>query len=116
MLKRVFFGLMLIVGLACNPLLAKRTTPDSLLWLSQAEVYKTRPPKINTTQPSKKVIVLDAGHGGDDEGAKVDALLEKRVTLTTTLLTKRYLEMMGYRVILTRNKDVFISLSQKSGC
>ena len=113
MLKRVFLGFMLILGLACNPLFAKRTTPDSLLWLSQAEVYKTRPPKINSTQPSKKVIVLDAGHGGDDEGAKVDALLEKRVSLTTTLLTKRYLEMMGYRVVLTRNKDVFISLSQR---
>lgn len=113
MLKRVLFGLLLVIGLSSGALCAKRTTPDSVLWIAQAEANKTHPPKVNSAQPSKKVIVLDAGHGGDDEGAKVDALLEKRVTLTTALLTKRYLEMMGYRVVLTRNKDVFMSLAQR---
>jgi N-acetylmuramoyl-L-alanine amidase len=59
------------------------------------------------------LIVIDPGHGGYDEGARVHSLLEKRMTLTTSLLTKRYLERMGHRVILTRSRDVYISLARR---
>ena len=61
----------------------------------------------------KPIIILDAGHGGYDEGSKVQSLLEKRMTLNTTLLTRKYLDEMGYRVILTRSRDVYISLPQR---
>ena len=40
---------------------------------------------ISTLKP---LIILDAGHGGTDEGAKVNSFMEKRISLTTTLLTK----------------------------
>lgn len=61
----------------------------------------------------KPLIVLDAGHGGYDEGAKVKTFMEKKVTLSTTMLIKQYLEEMGYRVILTRSRDIFLPLSQR---
>ena len=64
----------------------------------------------------KPLIVLDAGHGGSDEGACVRKLQEKRLTLLTALFTKRYLEEKGYRVIMTRSKDVYISLPKRVSC
>ena len=60
------------------------------------------------------LIVIDAGHGGSDEGAKVQTVMEKRITLTTALLAKKHLEKMGYRVILTRSRDIFVSLPKRS--
>ncbi len=61
----------------------------------------------------RPLIILDAGHGGTDEGAKVNAFKEKRLTLLTTLLAKKHLEEMGYRVVLTRSRDTFISLARR---
>jgi N-acetylmuramoyl-L-alanine amidase len=61
------------------------------------------------------IVVLDAGHGGLDFGTKVKYPLvqEKRLCLTTTLLAKKYLEQMGYHVVLTRSKDYAISLQKR---
>ncbi len=59
------------------------------------------------------LVILDAGHGGPDEGTKVQTVLEKRIALSTTLMTKQYLEEMGYQVKLTRAKDAFISLPKR---
>lgn len=58
-------------------------------------------------------IILDAGHGGVDEGAKVRNFKEKRVCLATVLLVKKNLEERGYRVILTRWKDSYVSLPKR---
>jgi N-acetylmuramoyl-L-alanine amidase len=69
--------------------------------------------KISLPQHAKPLIILDAGHGGSDEGAKVHYFMEKRLTLMTTLLLRKYLEEMGYRVIMTRSKDVFIPLHRR---
>jgi N-acetylmuramoyl-L-alanine amidase len=60
------------------------------------------------------LVVIDAGHGGSDEGAKVQTVMEKRITLTTALLTKKHLESLGYRVILTRSRDIFVSLPKRA--
>ena len=69
--------------------------------------------KISLPQHAKPLIILDPGHGGSDEGAKVHYFMEKRVTLMTTLLLRKYLDEMGYRVIMTRSKDVFIPLHRR---
>ncbi len=59
------------------------------------------------------LIILDAGHGGTDEGTKVNAFKEKRLALLTVLLTKKHLEDLGYRVMLTRGRDIFLSLPKR---
>jgi N-acetylmuramoyl-L-alanine amidase len=69
--------------------------------------------KISLPQHAKPLIILDPGHGGSDEGAKVHYFMEKRLTLMTTLLVRKYLDEMGYRVIMTRSKDVFIPLHRR---
>lgn len=70
--------------------------------------------KISLPQHAKPLIILDPGHGGSDEGAKIHYFMEKRLTLMTTLLVRKYLEEMGYRVIMTRSKDVFIPLHRRA--
>ena len=62
---------------------------------------------------NKPVIILDAGHGGHDVGAKVPYLKEKKLALFTTLLTKKYLDEMGYKVILTRAHDAYVPLQKR---
>ncbi|MBM3198885.1 MAG: N-acetylmuramoyl-L-alanine amidase, partial [Chlamydiae bacterium] len=59
------------------------------------------------------LVVIDAGHGGSDEGAKVRQLQEKSITLLTALYAKRELENMGYRVLLTRSRDIYVSLPKR---
>lgn len=55
---------------------------------------------------AKRVIVVDAGHGGHDPGAQGQSgTLEKHVTLKAALTLKEVLEKSGgYEVILTRGK------------
>ena len=59
------------------------------------------------------LIVVDAGHGGFDLGACHYHCEEKDIALATSLLLKRHLNEMGYRVILTRNRDLFIPLKER---
>ena len=54
-------------------------------------------------------IVLDAGHGGHDSGAKGVYGYEKDFALKMTMTTKAALEKRGFKVILTRKDDTFIS-------
>ena len=63
----------------------------------------------------RPTIVLDAGHGGLDRGAKIKYpyVEEKKLTLSLTLLAKKELEKLGYKVILTRSKDYFIPLKKR---
>jgi N-acetylmuramoyl-L-alanine amidase len=73
--------------------------------------------KKKISKSLKKVIVLDAGHGGLDIGTKENKpyLEEKKAALTTAILAKKYLDQLGYKVILTRSTDAFIPLSQRVG-
>lgn len=59
------------------------------------------------------IIVVDAGHGGKDEGARVKVCKEKKLTLLTGYLVKKHLETLGYRVVMTRARDVFLPLGTR---
>lgn len=63
-----------------------------------------------------RTVVLDAGHGGYDNGAKaVKGLPEKILTLDVARRVKPLLEARGYRVVMTRATDVFIPLGLRTG-
>ncbi len=68
---------------------------------------------LSSPNALKPLIVLDAGHGGSDEGAKINTFMEKKIALTTAFLTKKHLEELGYRVIMTRSRDVFMPLPRR---
>ncbi len=76
-----------------------------------------KPPFAGTKRKNrkKKVIVIDPGHGGVDPGAiGKNGTYEKTVVLATGKKLKETLEKTGrYTVILTRDRDVFLELSER---
>lgn len=69
--------------------------------------------------PGKKIIVLDPGHGGHDPGnlggVKINGIPEKNVTISAARNIKKILEDSGrYEVIMTRDRDIFVDLRDRS--
>lgn len=63
----------------------------------------------------RRVIVIDAGHGGHDPGASGrNGTYERDVTLEAARELRRQLENTGrYDVVLTRDTDVYLTLQQR---
>jgi N-acetylmuramoyl-L-alanine amidase len=60
------------------------------------------------------VVVIDAGHGGQDPGAAGQSSHEKDLTLAAAQTLKARLERSGrYKVVLTRDHDVYVPLEQR---
>ncbi len=93
-----------------------------------AEDQKSRQPLQQAARPAasapeakkkktddKRVIAIDAGHGGVDPGAiGVSGVYEKHITLAMAQELRRHLEKGGrYKVVLTRDDDVFIRLRDR---
>jgi len=68
------------------------------------------------TFSEKKRIVIDAGHGGHDPGAVgPNKLYEKDVVLDIALKLRELLQKNpNYEIFLTRDKDAFIPLEQRT--
>ena len=66
-------------------------------------------------EPTRRTIVLDPGHGGDDPGAiGASGTYEKRLVLKAADELKGLLEATGdYRVIMTRDSDVYLRLGER---
>ena len=62
----------------------------------------------------KKLIILDAGHGGRDIGASNKNIIEKDLTLSMTLKLRDILKKMGYRVRMTRSTDKTMRLKERT--
>ncbi len=64
---------------------------------------------------TRPVIVIDPGHGGIDPGAAaLSGVYEKDLILSFAQLLKKKLDAEGrYRVLMTREQDVFISLGDR---
>ena len=81
-----------------------RIDADRLLGpLVKAHAEPLAAPKLN-------VVAIDPGHGGEDSGtfnARL-RLEEKAVTLDVSKRLKTCLEAKGYRVVMTRDRDVYI--------
>ncbi len=64
--------------------------------------------------PKMYTVVVDAGHGGQDPGAEAFGFKEKNITLAVAQELRRELEETGrYKVVLTRDKDVYITLHDR---
>jgi len=66
------------------------------------------------TSAKGKVVVLDAGHGGDDPGAINGSLKEKNIVLSIAQKAGKELQGRGYKVYYTRSKDKFINLRDRT--
>lgn len=64
-------------------------------------------------------VIVDAGHGGDDEGALgfvsegANALNEKDLNLSVAKAVRKYLDAYGATVIMTRDEDVTMDLEER---
>lgn len=74
----------------------------------------SQPEPVPSTQvpvpPGSKLLVLDAGHGGQDPGAIRVGIHEKNLTLGIVQRLDRKLREQGFYTALTRPDDTFISL------
>ena len=62
-----------------------------------------------------QTIVIDPGHGGEDPGALgAYRLREKDVTLAIALELRRKLRERGFQVFMTRDRDVSVSLEERT--
>ena len=71
-----------------------------------------RPTYIENAQPFDTVVV-DAGHGGHDSGAVGPYGAEKAYTLDTCFRLEKALKILGYKTILTRRSDIFLTLGER---
>ncbi len=58
-------------------------------------------------------VVIDAGHGGIDEGTAWYKVKEKDTTLAVSLRLEKLLLKSGIKCILTRRTDVYLSLDER---
>ncbi len=73
------------------------------------EIIKLRSNNFKKSCPSIKKITIDPGHGGKDSGAiGSDGTLEKNITLTFAKKIQHHLKFYGFKVLLTRESDMFI--------
>lgn len=61
-----------------------------------------------------KTVVIDAGHGGKDWGAYKGGVKESYLNMKVAQKLEYYLKRSGYRTVMTRRSDSFISLSRRA--
>lgn len=60
-----------------------------------------------------RTVVIDAGHGGHDNGGQWGRVYEKHLALDTAVRLENNLKKMGYQTVMTRRSDYFVSLPQR---
>ncbi len=70
--------------------------------------------KRDAHKKRQKIVVIDAGHGGRDNGASSSGVYEKNLTLKMAYKVKKRLDKMGYKVYMTRKTDRYISLLKRT--
>ncbi len=91
------------------------TAPDAQSITNAAPAEPPAQPAMPQAKPYK-TIVLDAGHGGKDPGARgLRGTEEKDITLKVALTLRDLLSKQpGVRVLMTRDQDVFVELEERA--
>jgi N-acetylmuramoyl-L-alanine amidase len=87
---------------------------SSLLIAFLATLSTAHARRASKDSGSSTTIVIDAGHGGYDRGGiPGQRVAEKEVTLDVAQRLKKALAAAGYRVVMTRDSDVFVPLATR---
>ncbi|MDR2157937.1 MAG: N-acetylmuramoyl-L-alanine amidase [Holosporaceae bacterium] len=102
----------------------EKFSPASLMFIAAfnekvtfiSKKYTRHSIKIGFELNRKRAVVIDAGHGGMDPGTiGVTGNSEKNITLIAAIELRNALLKSGkYKVILTRDRDVFVSLDERN--
>ena len=110
----VFNGMRVLMGepavFRANTLYVSRIDADKLF------LPILSPSSVPTPAPALRVIVIDAGHGGQDPGTqnKSYKLDEKAFTLDVANRLRPMLVKQGYQVVMTRTDDRFVALPMRA--
>lgn len=78
-----------------------------LVWVNLFSSGQPVPAASTGVLGEKWILILDAGHGGEDGGTVEQAATEKEINLAVVLKLKELLENQGIQVVLTRDKDIW---------
>ena len=81
--------------------------------LAESLELSGEPLGTRAAETTRKVVVIDAGHGGHDPGA-VGYVREEDVVLPVALKLRDILVAQGVKVILTRDHDTFLELRERA--
>jgi len=91
---------------------------DGKVLVSRIDLAKTLEPQLRPNMIKNlgrvQTIVLDPGHGGFDKGAISGYGYEKDYALDLARLLRPVLQAKGFRVIMTRESDVFVPLELRA--
>ena len=86
--------------------------------VSRIDLAKTLEPQLRPNMignlPRVQTIVLDPGHGGFDKGAVSSYGYEKDYALDVARQLRPLLQAKGFRVLMTRENDVFVPLEMRA--
>ncbi len=87
------------------------------VWVSRMDLAKLIDPVLRPSFIANagafKTVILDPGHGGRDPGARNRLGTEAYYNLKLAGLAKRELEARGFRVVMTRSSDRYLSLQER---
>jgi N-acetylmuramoyl-L-alanine amidase len=87
---------------------------SSILPAKRYKKPKVKPKKITKNSHKYEHVVIDAGHGGHDSGAIGGGKKEKDLVLQISKRLEKQLKKRGHPVYMTRKKDRFLKLPQRT--
>jgi N-acetylmuramoyl-L-alanine amidase len=109
----VFPAVLLAVPLLATALL--QTAPEQAPAPQQTPAPQLPAPQVPPPRPALGIVVIDAAHGGTDNGARGEnGVIEKDVVATLAQSLKHEFERQGARVVLTRSGDLAPSFADRA--
>lgn len=69
---------------------------------------------LSFSPTNKKIIIIDAGHGGNDMGVTYNEASEKQIVLGVASQIKKLNKSEDYEIVLTRDSDQYAGLSDRT--
>ncbi len=118
---RIYFRMSPLYDYKYKPILSKngkylvirieKNITDNRKQITNSKITNIKPRVYTQHIP---IIVIDPGHGGKDPGAIGIYNKEKNLVLDIGKKAAYYLRKRGFRVVLTRTKDTYPTLAQRS--
>ena len=103
-----------VYGLPAQSSLSSREKRAVAPRATPTPVAQRRAVAVSEADRPSTVVVIDAGHGGVDRGGiPGQRVAEKTMTLDVAQRLKSVLTAYGYRVVMTRDSDVFVPLGTR---
>lgn len=94
---------------------AKKTAENIQTTAAEVPTAKQQTSSATTGKykADNRIVCIDPGHGGTDEGSQYSGYVEKKQTLEISNLVKKYLEAEKITVVMTRNSDTTVSNEER---